>query len=108
MNTGAYNRPFVWLKRTVTKNTSTGQEEETFGNNGTLWGSIKELSASKRLAYGMQNSQADMEIHLRQWPSIDSKDRLRETKFNQLLVIDGITHDEQDTIIYAHRLTEIT
>lgn len=106
---GKYNRPFTWLRRSVSKDNNTGQDVELFTANGTLWGSIQELSASKRLAFGMQNSQADVEIHIRQFPTLDPKDRLTDKRFSKLLVIDGINHDfeKNEIVVYAHSVTGV-
>ena len=104
-----YPRELTWLRRTIVKSVTTGQDVETFTANGTLWGSLKELSASKRLAYGVTNSAVDTEVHLRQFPSVDAKDRLQDTRFGYLLVIDGVTHDfeRNETIVYATRLPSL-
>ena len=109
MNAGKYDRALTWLQRSVSKDNTTGQDKQTFTANGTLWGNLKELSASKQLAFGMLNSQATMAIRLRQWPAINPEDRLRDKRFNDLIVIDGISHDHEanELVIYAHKLSEV-
>jgi head-tail adaptor len=104
-----YNREFIWLQRSVSKSGTTGQDQETFTGNGTLWGSSKPISASKKLAYGVLNSEVDYEIHLRQFPSVDAKDRLHDTYFDKLLVVVGVmpNHDTNETVIYAHTLPSL-
>ena len=108
MNTGDYYRAITWLKRTVTKDATNGQDKETFTDNGTVWGSVQELSASRQLAFGMLNSQAQMIIKVRQYPAIVSTDRLREKRFNKLIVIDGLMHGDNEMIIYCHQINEVT
>lgn len=107
MNTGKYNRSFTWLQRTVTRDTSTGQNKESFSSNGILWGNLSELSASRQLAFGMLNSQAAMVIRIRQYPALNTNDRLRETRFSKLLIIDGIHHDENELVVYCHQISEV-
>lgn len=104
-----YDCPFTWLKRTLTKNPTTGQEEETFSPNGTLWGELKELGANRQLYYGMMNSQATLEVRLQQFPSLDANDRLRELRFNRLLILDGLNVDfeQNELVVRCHRITEI-
>jgi hypothetical protein len=101
-----YNRPFTWLQRTGSKNHNTGQREPEFAANGVLWGNLKELSASKQLAYGMQNSQATYEVRLKQLPDLDPKDRLRDRQFGLLLVIDGLMKvmGTNETVVYCHSI----
>ncbi len=107
MNSGKYNRPITWLQRSTSKD-SLGQDKETFASNGTLWGSIEEMSATRQLAFGMLNSQATMVIKLRQYPAVSPNDRLREKRHNQLLIIDGISHGENETVIYCHKIAEVS
>ncbi len=106
-NTGKYYRAFTWLARTVTKDTTTGQDKESFSGSTILWGSLSELSATRQLAFGMLNSQAAMVIRLRQYPTVGAGDRLRDRRFGQLLVIDGIMHDENELVCYCHKISEV-
>lgn len=109
MGAGSYDRSFTWLKRSTTRDQATGQDVEAWAENGTLWGSLKPLSAGKRMAYGMMDSQADSEIRLAQWPAVDPKDRLRDRKFGDLIVIDGLFRDvsANETVLPCHTLTGV-
>lgn len=109
MQTGKYDRSFTWLQRTLTQDTNTGQDKQSFASNGTLWGNLTELSANKKLAFGMLNSQADMMLKLRQFPLLNTEDRLRDKRFNLLFIIDGINHNfgANETIVYCHKISEV-
>lgn len=103
MGVGKYDRELVWLKRSIVKN-NLGEDVETFTSQGSLWGSVKELAATRQLAYGVQNSSATLEIRLHQWPAVDAKDRLLDSKFNMYLIIDGLVpNSDNETVVYAHK-----
>lgn len=107
-DSGNYDRQFTWLRRSTSQD-DTGEDVESWASNGTLWGSLKEMSASKQLAYGMQDSQATMEIRFRQFPTVDAKDRLQDLRFDQLLVIDGVmfSFGTNETVVYAYSLAGV-
>ena len=106
MGSGKYYRSFNWLIYTTSKD-QYGQQQATFPVSSTiLWGYIEDLSALKILKYGVYQSEAEVRIHVQNWPSIQFQDRLSDRDTNETYIIDGISRSVkvgQELLIDCHR-----
>ena len=102
-----YYRPFTWLQRVLTTDPDTNQDVESFNEKGTLFGDITEMSAGKRIAFGILDAETACEIKFRQFPALKATDRLIDLQFDELLVIDGISknHRKNETTVTARKVT---
>lgn len=95
---GDYESSLTWLVRSVTKNTSTGQDVETFTDNGILWGSVSSDTAIEANAFGALQSQSTGSIRLRQYPDVKATDRLIYRNFETTYMITGVRWGNNETI----------
>ena len=102
---GNYNTRFDWHTVELQKNYTSGEKERVYSHSSYLWGSIDELSASKKLAYGSQGSSVDCEIRLRNFPAVGFEDRLIDPDGFKYR-IDGVRNGDNETIITASREKE--
>lgn len=102
MGAGQYYRSFTWLRYTLTKDTTTGQEVPSYVDNGTLWGYIPVNKKLKQESdYGATYNRAEVEIRIRNWVEIDPKDRLVDAWFGGLYKIKGRHYGENEIILEA-------
>lgn len=95
---GQYESSFTWLVRTTTKETTTGQDEETFTSNGILWGSLYSDTAIEADAFGSVQSQSTGTIRFRQYPDLKATDRLVYRNFDTTYLITGVRWGDNETI----------
>lgn len=118
---GTFNESFTLLYRHTSKST-TGQDVETFLTHPVgvsssptvtvLWGELESIDGTEATEYGAIRSQSSARITLRQFVSIDAKDRLEHRNTGAIYVIDGVRKDRSTntTVIDAHEFqdTELT
>lgn len=64
----------VW-KKTTEKDPDTGFDRPVWTLFKTCWCFTTDVKADKKIAYGIENSMTETEIHIRGYPEIDAKDR---------------------------------
>jgi head-tail adaptor len=103
---GKYRDRLIWLKQTTNKETTFGQEEETFTNNGELWGSVEPLTAREQLAYGLRGVLVEVTIRIHNLPAVSFKDRLQDKASGTIYIIDGIKTWDNELELAAHQFRE--
>jgi head-tail adaptor len=96
MDAGKYNQAFTWQLRTISKNTTNGQEEENFSDNGTLWGEMVLTNGQEQDEYGALQAVSEGTVRLRQFPNISALDRLLHKHFQDVYVIRGVHRDQKN------------
>ena len=106
MNAGDYSYRLQWLQCSRTADGTTGDRPKTYTLNGYLWSSIELQSATVQNEYGAQRTQASGTIRLRNWPAIQTIDRIYSIEHDQTFVIDGVRKDldNNETILDVHTL----
>ena len=105
-NPGDYSYRIQWLQCVRTLDTTTGDTPKTYTANGYLWGRIELQSSTVQNEYGAQRSQSSGTVKLRNWPNVQSSDRLYSIEHQQTFVIDGVRKDLEtvETICDVHSL----
>jgi head-tail adaptor len=106
MAAGQYKDRLTWLKRTVAKNPTNGQDEETFTENGFLWGSVELTTGRKATDYGAEQTGADATIRLRNYPTVSALDRLELQTEGELWVIDHVRRGDNELICEVMKYDE--
>jgi head-tail adaptor len=107
MAAGQYKDRLTWLKRTVAKNPNNGQDEETFTENGFLWGSVELTTGRKSIDYGAEQTGADATIRLRNYPTVSALDRLELKAEGELWVIDHVRRGDNELICEVMKYDEL-
>lgn len=102
-----YSRSFILQVRSVTKNTTTGQDVESFTAGGYLWGAIDTTADSESTAYGATQSQSRAVIRFRMYPTISALDRLVDVRYGDTYVIDGVRRGTLETICDATKFDDL-
>lgn len=106
MKAGKYWERVKLYRRSTTEDTATGFKRPTFTEVGTFWCYTRDAKTDRKLAYGIQNSIVETEIHIRGYPDLDSKDRLEvlTTGFFYDLKGFNLDYDEGETVAMARRI----
>ena len=107
-NPGFYSDHVQWLQHSLTKETSYGQEKETWTSIGWLWCKLEETSGRSSKDYGAEQSGAELEIRIRNYPAISTLDRFFSPKWNQTYIIDTIRRGDNELIVDAHVYDDLT
>ena len=106
MDTGRYNRSFSLLKYTPAAEANAYNERPAafVEQPGTLWGALKEDSASKSQDYEAMEARTNATLTLRQFPAVLAEDRLRDHQFGQVWVIDAVrlSYGTNETVLTVH------
>src|SRR5947209_2666243 len=101
---GDYRKRYAWLKRTLTKDATYGQQVETWANSGQVFfGCFEEVSAAEKMAFGVRGAEVDGRIRIRNWPRIQFNDRLQDEETGELWICDGVTRKPDELLIYGHQ-----
>jgi SPP1 family predicted phage head-tail adaptor len=98
---GEYWCPFTWLQYGSTRNPTTLENEPGFTDQGTLWGSLEELSGAELIRFGYLQSRVDCKIRLRNWPDVTARDRL--VFLDTVYEIDSVRWGCNELICSAYR-----
>jgi head-tail adaptor len=102
MDAGNYDTLLTWYQRTVTKDTVYGQDEETFADNGDLWGAMEYLSAKEAVARGAEASVTMIRVRFRCFLfDMSTTDRLQIKGYDTSYWIKGVTYGDNETIVEA-------
>lgn len=101
-NPGTYDTRFQWLRRSTTKNAQNGQDEETFTGNGYLWGALEQTTGRTSSDYGAEQTGADVEIRVRNYPTLSPLDRLYSAEWDETYILDSIRRANNELVIEAH------
>ena len=73
----------------------------TYTDGNTYWAYTNDVKADKKLAYAINNTVVEVEVHIRGYPTIDPLDRLRVETTGYVLEIKGIKldYDEGATVV---------
>lgn len=107
MAAGTYKDRLKWLKRIITKNPTNGQDEESFEDNGSLWGSVELTTGRKAIDYGAEQTGADATIRLRNYPTVSALDRLELTAEGELWVIDHVRRGDNELVCEVVKYDEL-
>lgn len=102
MSPGDYTQKLQWQKRILTKNTTNGQDEETFFDNGKLWCSVEYITGLEQTAYGGEQTGAQVEIRVHNYPALHARDRLYSGQWGERYIIDSIRRGDNELIVDAH------
>lgn len=100
---GNYDTRLTWLKYVAVRDDSTGQQTDSFEENGYLWASVADKSADKLPSIGLPVSQSTTEIRITNFPAIGFKDQLLEKGSEAYYTIDGITRGDEELILGCTR-----
>ncbi|WP_020469511.1 head-tail adaptor protein [Zavarzinella formosa] len=92
---GDYDTSFEWLVCSQTQD-STGQMLQTFSSNGFLWGSMDSVSSNLASQFGARKTTQNSTIRIRQKPGLSAKDRLTDTRVNEVWTIESLYYDWQE------------
>lgn len=106
MAAGEYRQRLVWLKRTTSKGT-TGQDEETFTDNGRLWCAVSDGSGRQYRAYGSEQSGSDFTVRVRNFPALSALDRLQAYGSGELYVIESIGRGENELVCTCQHFDDL-
>ena len=98
MGAGKYADRLTWKRRTITKNTVNGQDEEAFVDNGFLWGNIDLTAGRKQTDYGSPQTGADATIRVRNYPALSALDRLYSAEWGELWIVANLRRAENELI----------
>jgi head-tail adaptor len=101
---GDYDTLFTWLKRTVTKDL-TGQDIETFPDNGSLWGSLKYRSGRRVNEFSSTQTGVMVSIRLNNDPPLSALDRLGAN--GEVFILETIVPGDDELVIEGHRYDEL-
>lgn len=107
MGAGNYYDVLRHQVRSVTKDTTTGQDVETFTDGDLLWGRIEPTARSSQTTYGAKESGADGTIYLRCMPDVSALDRLYAEEWEELWIIDNVVRGANEMICDVFRFTDL-
>lgn len=104
---GKYTENLTWKQRTITKDTTNGQDVESFTNNGFLWCAIDSVTGTQRRDYGSEQTAADVIVRVRNYPSLSALDRLYSAKWDETYIIEDIGRGDDELICRCYRYDEL-
>jgi head-tail adaptor len=106
MKAGKYWERVKVYARTTAEDAATGFKRPTWTLQGTYWCYTKDAKTDRKLAYGIQNSIIETEIHIRGYPDIDAKYRLEvlTTGFYYDLKGFNLDYEMGETVAMARRI----
>ena len=98
MKAGDYANRLTWRKRTVTTDTTSGEEIESFADNGFLWCAFSTFVGRVRRDYGSDQTSADLTVRVRNYPALSALDRLYSSEWDETYVIDSIGRGDNELV----------
>ncbi len=100
---GSYNTRLLWMLYTKNRDDQTGQVRDSFTDNGELWASVEDKAAVKLETIGSMTAQNTTEIRINNYPTVGTKDQLREKGTDAYYTIDGISRGDGELILSCTR-----
>jgi len=86
--------------RSVSKDSTNGQDEETFTPGSYYWCRVEIGSGRRQRDYGANQTGADVTVYVRNYPTLTALDRM--TDGTATLVIESIRAGDNEWICEAH------
>lgn len=103
MNKAAdYSDRCQWLKRSTNKDSTTGQDVESFTANGYLWCAVEPNAGRDQTDYGSRQKGQDGTIRIRNYPAVSALDRLYRPEWGQTWILDSFYYGDNETVCTAH------
>ena len=103
---GTYPYRLQRLVRTITKDTTTGQDEETFTPGAYYWSNVEITNGRRQRDYGADQTGSDVTVYVRNFPTLTAQDRL--TDGITTIVIESIRRGDKEWICEGNYYDDVT
>lgn len=105
MEAGRYDHPFAWMKRTAQGGgkDSFGQPADSFASQGTLWGSLDDLSGGRASAKESDGTKVTATVKVQNYPAVVAGDRLVDGQWSETWTVDSVARGDNELVLDVSR-----